>query len=233
MSKRIAILQYARSESNRVPHKLRLQINGKSLLGMGVEKLLVASSSYENVTPVFACPFNDLWVQSILRQYPGQLCWHTIPEHSGATEDWNTLIAPMIEHLQSVYDYIWLSNVLCRPFISIETCRAIIDNCIKSTDPFVTVSEKRGAIWNPNELTDPERTPILGAGELANTKLNPIYYEYAHLGYGLPVSMLTLPEKQLADHITPFVVNQSWRDKLDIDTQDDVEHMYSIIRHGS
>jgi CMP-2-keto-3-deoxyoctulosonic acid synthetase len=207
---KIGILQFARLNSTRVPHKLMQTVAGLTLLQRGILK--IKRIEFElRVKTVVACPSTDTGLIGQLANFNIE----TIPEDSNS-ESWEENIGPLIKPLKERFDMIWNANIFCRPYLRMSTSEKIIEKCKEGT-PFICTETHRGSVWNANTSI------IYGYGVMANTKTNPVYHTSAHIGYGIPVDMLHEPEYVLANSMRCFPLELDNLERIDIDTQDDLK----------
>jgi hypothetical protein len=159
--------------------------------------------------------------------------WHglrilPLDERADRSRIWPELIAPFAPQLAEEFDVVWDANICCRPFLRQQTGEFIVRQCQETQRPFVCVTRKRGVVWSE---TSP--TPILGAGELADTRHNPHYFELGHIAYCWPTWALTFNEAQLADILHPLEIRLDWVERIDIDTPDDLEFARRLADSGA
>ncbi len=73
---------------------------------------------------------------------------------------------------------------------------------------------ERGIVWNDREEV------LIGSGEVADTKNNPLYFRLAHLGYAHPADLWD--EQGLAATARPEAFSLLPDEQIDIDTPEDL-----------
>jgi hypothetical protein len=219
--RRIGILQGARLASKRVPQKLLLDVGGQRLIDRGLRRLLDVQAA------TGAIPFLVLWEGD-------QPLWHAarslgvdvVPISSDAieAEAWGDCFAGLAERLAARFDWLVDANFLCRPFLKAATAASIVRHAATATRPFVCTHRQRGLLW------DGDGRLLLGHGQTANTKTNPVYHDLAHLAYGLPTELLGR-EAEVAALVEPFAVELSFAERVDIDTPDDVAFANVVCKY--
>ena len=217
-----AIIQYARLSSERTHQKILTTFGDKTLLQIGLDKMCFLKDIYD-ISLVIACSSSDTLIIDEAKSRSIDIIPLSVQQ--GRSEIFSEYTAPTTSYLiDHDIDRIWLSNIICRPLLTIDTCRHILDACITSSVPLITVSLKRGSIWN-------KQFNLLHNYRIANTKTNDPYYEFAHLGYCFSRSDLSFDyESQLVLSCNPLPLDLSWKDKIDIDTEDDLAHLRMIER---
>lgn len=195
---RIALVHFTRLGSERVPNKPLRKVGGESLLSITLKKGL--GFSCRGYDTVIISPDADLR-PDILSEGKGRI--------------WPELIQPHIEYFRS-YDWIVDCNFICHPFLSESTIDHILYLCSKLTFPFTLVKEERNTVWNF------ERELIIGKGQLADTKNNPVYFIPAHIAYCYRFKDLSLDEKQLSERVVPIPIQLTNLEQIDIDTEEDL-----------
>lgn len=222
---RICCLVFVRLKSTRVPNKLLQEVGGRTLLDRGLDYLVRLREACPNVTPLVCTPDEEISRECFRRG---------VDSCSDITKDaksWPELIAPLIStlgdeelHLRERFDWIWDANVFCHPFLRLETGQEIVEAMEnRQVLPFVVTEYRRGVVWRFQE-------PVIGRGELANTKTNPTYHQLAHIAYCWPVAMLDWTEKDLADCAGPLSLPLHWSELIDIDTPEDLEHARAVAK---
>lgn len=222
---RVAIVQFVRLASRRVPQKLLETVGGATLIDRGLSYLRRVSDATEAVSFAAVSPRDIPLVASAKRNGLRVL---RLDDTADQCRSWPELIAPFAEQLADEFDVIWDANVCCRPFLRRSTGEFIVRQCQASRRPFVGVTRKRGIVWGE---TSP--TPILGAGELAGTQRNPHYFELSHLAYCWPSWALTFTEGELAKIVQPLEIQLDWAEQIDIETPGDLEHARAIAAAGA
>lgn len=197
---RIALVHFARLGSERVPNKPLRKVGGERLLDIALRKRAG----------------NDTYVIHPVKDpitFPHNLGNYLLSNGKGRI--WPELIQPFIEYFRD-YDWIVDCNFICHPFLSESTIDHIFYLCSKLTFPFTLVKEERNTVWNF------ERELILGKGQLADTKNNPVYFIPAHIAYCYRFKDLSLNEKQLSERVVPIPIQLTKLEQIDIDTEDDL-----------
>lgn len=211
---RICILQFAHLGSTRIPLKMLQEVGGRRLIDRGLDYMRQLGHQ-TGAVPILAAHPRDAALIEAARRY--EVEWMPLDDRADAAESWPTLIGPLCGRLMSRFDWIWDANLCCHPFLRLRTGRAIIGRMESTSEPFTVVTEKRGVVWDQDDRV------ILGAGELANTRRNPVYRELAHLAYCWTRAALPWPEAELARVVRPFPLELDWMERLDIDTPDDLD----------
>lgn len=221
---RVCCLQFVRLKSSRIPNKLLQSVGGVRLIDSGCRYLFELGWRMK-ITPIIACHPRDVELIEAAKDAGVEVL--ELDNQADAARIWPELIRPYIGLLAERFDVVWDANVCCRPFLRGDTGDFIARQCLAAERPFVAVTRKRGIVWSE---TSP--VPVIGAGELADTRNNPHYFEPAHLAYVWPMHMLPLPEKTLAEAVTPLELRLHWKEQIDIDTPEDLEHARIIARKG-
>lgn len=217
---RVCCLQFARLASSRLPNKLLHAIAGERLIDRGC-RYLKAMEKRTGVVPILATPDAEL----ITAARDAGIEAIVLDEQAARARIWPELIQPYVGLLADRFDVVWDANVLCRPFLRPETGDFIASQCLETQRPFVAVVRRRGIIWSE---TSP--VPVIGAGELADTRNNPHFFEPSHLAYVWPACMLPLPEESLAQEVVPLEIRLDWKERIDIDTPEDLQAANAIAR---
>lgn len=211
-----AIIQQARLGSSRIPQKLLQKIGDRTLLEIGLSYM--EQMREETGCQIFvACPdTDDPIIEACVAR---QIEVFRMSQSSTCSEAWCDNIRGWGEYLEGFgVDWVWHSNILCHPFLRIETGKEILE----IHHPAVSTVRKRGVVWHGDGI-DPHPTAYL----LANTKTNPVYQEFAHIACVFPPAYYRLPEDLLAYHLKPYALNLTALEQIDIDLPDDLE----IARH--
>lgn len=217
---RIAIVQFVRLASRRVPQKLLEVVGGQRLVDRGFSYLHQLGET-TGAVPIVAVQPRDVPLIEAAGKHGLRLL--LLDDRAERAAIWPGLIAPFAEQLRREFDVVWDANVCCRPFLRQATGEFIIRQCRELERPFVAVTRKRGVVWTENSPT-----PVLGAGALADTQRNPHYFELAHLAYCWPSSMLLLSERELAENVQPLEIRLDWAERIDIDTPADLKHARAV-----
>lgn len=217
---KVAILQYARIDSKRVPRKLLQRVGGKTLLTRGLRKLGQLADEDEHVTPFLLVPRTDREILAETSYYPRirVLLSDETPCGSSRTD---ATVRPHLQALQE-FDWVWNSNILCRPFLQLSTLRSIVRLCREQLTPFVLTHQQRGLVF------DEESRTVIGAQQLADTRSNPLYQTLSHMGYGWPTEFLAESDEQLAARSSPVPIELSPFERVDIDTPADLDFAQKI-----
>ena len=220
--KKVCIAQCARLGSTRIPNKLLEKIGDKTLLEIGLRKMrdlqsLTGATSllcvHESETVLIEAA-NKYGVEVFLRE-----------KISVTQENYNLCFAGWKGRLRDRFDWMLDVNLLCRPFLSISTIEKMVQETNSKKDPFVTVVEKRGIIWNLIGRC------IIGQNQTANTRENPKYFELAHVGYGMPIDYIG-DEAALTRDQRTLILNLEEEEKIDIDTPEQLEFARKVAFAG-
>ena len=122
---------------------------------------------------------------------------------------WSARLAPR-------FDWALLTNIICRPFVKCATILKMHEAAQTYRHAFVTVTRHRGILWDEN------RTCMLGQGQTADTRGNPVYYALAHMGYGIPFSVFDRETAVVKDQeLLPLELAEE--EAIDIDTPAQLE----------
>lgn len=211
-----AIIQQARLGSSRVSKKLLQEVGGKTLLDRGLD-YMVQMREETGCQLFVACPEADKEIVHAAWAREMEVFYMT-PESTNS-EEWCDNIRGWGEYLEGFgVEWVWHSNILCRPFLTIETGKKIL----AIEEPSVVTLQQRGVIWH-----GATRDTIPTGYMLSNSKTNPVYQEFAHLACVFPPAYYRLPEPLLAYHLKPYPMNLSTLEQFDIDLPGDLE----IARH--
>lgn len=208
MKRRVTILQAAHLASKRIPNKLLERVGGVRLIDSGLE-LLRQVERPTGAIAILMAPQADKELIQAAANHSVEVA--RIGEHYGAQ-----YLHGLPFRLTERFDWVFLSNFLLRPFLSVDHAVGCVQRCFGAARPFVTVQQHRGIVWNSDMECE------IGVGETADTKHNPIYYDLAHLGYGCPASM-ALNDIELAYAAEPWPVELTRLEEIDIDTPNDLE----------
>lgn len=221
---RVAIVQFARLDSQRLPQKLLEYVDGERLIDRGLSYLQRLGAS-TGAVPFLAISPQDLPLVAAAKRFHIQML--SLDERADSSRIWPELIAPFVEFLYDRFDVVWDANICCRPFLRQVTGEFIVRQCEATKRPFVGVTRKRGVVWS-----EQSPSPVIGPGELADTRRNPHYFELGHLAYCWPTWALTLPEPQLAEIVQPLELHLDWAERIDIDTPDDLAQARAVAAAG-
>lgn len=202
-----AIVQQLHLNSTRIPKKLLQQVNGVTLLDRGLAYMrylrdetgckMYVSCALEDKEIVEACKIFSIEVIPADRQDLDKDTW---PECTYYLGNW----------LQGI-DLVWHSNIMCHPFLKIETGLDIL----RINDPCVLTYEKRGTIWDDGQLA-------CWPAQMADTRRNHKYYEVSHVGYIIQPVYYSLADEVVANYCEPRPIRMSSIERLDIDTPEDL-----------
>lgn len=219
--RRVCVLQCAHLASQRVPNKLLLEIGGQSLLHRGLARLRKVQG-HTGAPPIMIAWPGDAALMDAADHYGVEVL--PISEEASQGNTAEVVYAGLTAKLQGRFDWCFVANFLCRPFLHWTTAATVVRQARRSETAFVTTTLQRGLVW------DALGNAVIGAGQTADTKFNPGYHVLAHLGYGLPVNLLERPERELAAAARPYSVPMRWEERIDIDTPEDAEFAARIAR---
>jgi hypothetical protein len=217
---RVAIVQFVRLNSHRLPRKLLEVVGGIRLIDRGLNYLRRLSDATGATAFVGVSP-RDAELADAVNQCGLRML--RLDDRGEQAASWPELIGPFAEQLRAEFDFVWDANICCRPFLRLETGEFLVRQCQAAQRPFVGVTRKRGIVW-----TETSPVPVIGMNEIADTRRNPHYFELAHLAYGWPVWALRLDESQLAKLSQPLEIPLDWAERIDIDTADDLAHARAV-----
>ncbi|MFN0196229.1 MAG: cytidylyltransferase domain-containing protein [Planctomycetaceae bacterium] len=207
----LAIVQAIHLGSRRVPRKLLERLGEQTLLEIGLEKLKEVER-LRGVPSLFAVSYEDHELREIVDAHGFQRV--EIGVVAAEADSYATVFTAWTRELARDYDWVIDANVICRPFLRIETLLEFVDRALEAKDPFVACVRERGIVWNDR------RQLLLGAGQVADTKNNPLYYRLAHLGYAHPANLWD--EQGLAAAARPEAFSLLPEEQIDIDTLEDL-----------
>lgn len=227
---RIAIVQFARLASSRIPNKLLQTVNGMPLIERAFRYMSLLSSKYPSrsstegqqsglaVESWVACPETDKPIIELATRYGINVTAYD-SNHTGRI--WPELIRfePLFTHL-STFDWIIDANIACHPFLTLKSYETILSHLSSSTVykdyGYVFVLQERDTLW------DAEGNYIHNEGYLADTKNNWPYYRPAHIAYCFPSSLLDQSERVLANNLEIVPISLTKMEQIDIDTEEDL-----------
>lgn len=212
---RVCCLQFARLASRRIPEKFLQKIGDEALIDRGC-RYMAEVSRRTGIVPILAVHTADSPLIAAAKRAGVRVL--PLDDRAKTARIWPELIQPYTESLAEEFDVVWDANVCLRPFLKVETGEFLARQCLATARPWVAVVRRRGIIWS--EFSP---VPVIGDGELADTAQNPSYFEPSHLAYVWPSQYLRMPERELADMVTPLEVRLDWRERIDIDTPEDLE----------
>lgn len=217
-----AIVQFVRVDSKRIQHKMLEKLGAKTLLEHGMDYLneLVEKSGVQLFLAGSLDTLNI--IKPLISMYYYE--YLLISPEASRSEGWELMVGDISNQLNhnSIRnsDLVWHSNVLCRPFLTKETGL----NILRRRDPGVTAIKKRGSVWSVRDVDKTESSMArIGYGNLANTKQNDEYYEFAHLGYIIYANWYRSSEVDVCDRCPPFPVTLTAMEKIDVDYPDDLD----------
>lgn len=210
--RKLAIVQAIHLGSRRVPRKLLENVGEQSLLEIGLSKLK-ALQRVRNVAAVFAVSYADRELREAIDAQGFERI--EIGTVAAEADSYATVFTHWTKGLAERFDWVIDANIICRPFLQLETLVSLVDRAATAQHPFVACLEERGILW------DHEGQCLTGSGQVADTKKNPIYRRLAHLGYAHPADMWD--EATLAAESRPEVFSLLPAEQIDIDTFTDLE----------
>lgn len=218
----LCLLQLIHLNSRRIPRKVLEPIGGRTLLDIGLAKLvelerttgakvLIGVSSGDQ-------PLCDLVDRSGLERLD-------IGERAAGASDASTIVSGWPDEVSKRFDWVCWLNVICRPFLRLQTLQLQVrhaQDAMKTNRPFVTTVKERGLIW------DQDGNFVIGAGQLADTKHNPLYHRPAHLGCAHPTDLWD--EQPLSAAAEPLAFELLPEERIDIDTPEDLEFARLVYR---
>lgn len=161
MNKSIAIVQFARLQSERIPNKMLQVVGGLTLIERACEYMLKVKGLRQNVDCYLIVPDSDGELVRLIDkpQYQGIKLRLMNPDQSSG-RIWPELIKPFIHELKE-YDWVWDANIACHPFLKLQTGLDIVDNLQGATpsgtlmpsldsflDCIVYAIEERNILWD-------------------------------------------------------------------------------------
>jgi spore coat polysaccharide biosynthesis protein SpsF (cytidylyltransferase family) len=217
----VCILHGVRLKSTRLPGKLLERIGDRRIIdiGLGFLKKVAAETRTE---PLLAISVADVELIRIAKEHG--IRHVETSEAAGNAVDWAGAFAGLDKKIGDLgFDWVVDSNFICHPFMSTALACAIVNRAFTAENPYCVTRLRRGIVW------DEKGRCILGAGETANMKTNPQYHELAHLAYGMATNLIT-KEEETARRTEPAAFEQTWLDKIDIDTPDDLELARAVAK---
>lgn len=231
---RVGLIQYAHLNSVRVPQKVLAELRpGLTLLDLGLQKLKVIEKRYK-VTPLLAISEQE----TVLAERAKKFGIEIMPRDQSViySDSWDEEQAAFLrleekrggEKLIDRFDQLVNINLVCRPFLRVETIGILCELAHKNkADCYTSVTQKRGVVWNDDESI------VIGQGELANTRCNPAYAELAHVGQVCPTSKFFTEAEHTKD-IIGLPIKLTAQEKIDIDEPDDlalVQKIWSLFEN--
>jgi hypothetical protein len=209
--RRVAVTQLIHLGSRRFPRKILERLGTRTLLDRGLD--LLRSVRDECGVEVFVGVASSETELVDVVAHSGLSQIDIGPAAQGNTCD--EIVAGWSDAMPGLCDWVFEANFICRPFLHLETVRRLMKSVRATGVPFVTVLEERGMLW------DDDGRPLLGKGEVADSRHNPNYLRLAHLGYAHPADMWTV--RDLAPAALPLLVSLSPLERIDIDTPEDLK----------
>lgn len=214
----IALVNFARTGSSRVPGKVLKKVGAYSLLS---KSLLLMRSL--DCTSFVVCPDYDKEIITRTESFGVNI--RTMTEEQSKADLWPELIKPILAELQT-YDYVWDANLICHPFLTKPTCDWILQDIRSNLYPHPVMY----ALPERNPLFSSEGIQFWSAGELANTQANALYYKPSHIGYIWPSRFTHMSEEQISFFVKPVALSLSKLEQIDIDTEEDLELANLVVR---
>jgi hypothetical protein len=213
MKRRVCILQLAHLGGTRVPRKPLLYVGAWRLIDRALW-LLTEAQKATGAVPILAVCLKDKELVDAAAKAQVEIL--ELSEVAATSSNCDTICEGMAAKLSPRFDWVASVNLVDRPFTRLGTLVKFLALCETETRPFVATNLRRGLLWNE------DGRQMLGKGEPADTKTNPLYHEISHLGYGHPVGMLD-SIAVLAASAGPVAIPLTWRERIDIDTWEDHE----------
>lgn len=210
--KQIALVQFVRMGSKRLPCKPILELGGEPLICRTLRLFNGITSQYDSVHPIVIFPEEDYLIRNHCDK-AGVEYYMIKPQQGGRI--WPELIQPFMFYLQE-YDVVCDINWMCHPFIEWSTINRFIEAADQIPFSWTATIERRNTLWGE------DRNCIHGRGELADTSLNPVYLEPAHMIYAWQRYELKLEESSLASKVLPVPFAFQPHELIDIDTESDL-----------
>lgn len=220
---KVAIVQFARLTSERVPEKMLRPVGGATLIDRALRYYTSLVSLRKNVTVFLIIPDSDAELARLAEPYlSDSIKLRFLTEEQSSCRIWSDLIKPFIHELSS-YDWVWDANIACHPLLKLQTGLDIIDN-LQADLP---KGPKVWCIAERNPLWDSTGKMLYNIGQLADTTLNEFYLKPSHIAHCYPPECLDWDEERLANSLWPVIHNLTDEEKIDIDTSDDLQ----LARH--
>jgi len=212
---RIGMIQFAHLGSVRIKNKVIAELRpGLTLLDLGLRKMKVIGQRY-GVTPMLAVSeTEEILIQKAKDQGIEVLLRDPATVNS---ENWSDTVKGIREDLRPRFDQLLDINLICRPFLKIETI-GVMCEAARQNRSFTQITAERnsGIIWNEDDEI------VIGRGLLPNTKTNTAYSNLAHVGQVYPISKFYLPEDQLSSNMEIISMTLRGEEKLDTDYPEDL-----------
>lgn len=211
MMNRVIVLQELRLSSERLPRKILEPVEGERLIDRGLRKLRSLAEMTGNAVAVVAWQ-GDAEVVEAIRNH--ELPWIPKSEASSKAESWSQQMDGWQRELNGLYDWVLFLNVVCHPFISLDTLTDMITRAQDSSHPWVSVIEERGQVWEGNKA-------LLNAASLLSSKTSPHFCRPAHLATACAIADLNETNRILRPK--PQIFQTKLIERIDIDTREDLE----------
>lgn len=207
---RVGLIQFAHLNSVRVPNKIVAELRpGLTMLDLGLRKMKTIGQQYD-VTPMLAVSESEPQLIQKAQEYGIETLLRTAS--TVYSEKWDDAVAGIKDRLDSRFDQIVDVNLVCRPFLRVETIGKLCS--VAHQDPkicYTSVRQNHGVVW------DNESTLLVGSGEVPNTKTNPAYYDLAHVGQVYPIQKFYEPESAMTSRMGQIIIDLRGEERLDTD----------------
>ena len=134
---RVAIVQFVRLNSQRVPRKLLEVVGEIRLIDRGLNYLRRLSDATGATALVGVSRKDEELVDAVNRFGLRML---RLDERTEQAAWWPELIAPFAEELRAEFDFVWDANICCRPFLRLETGEFLVRQCQKIHIPSLDIA---------------------------------------------------------------------------------------------
>ena len=207
---KVVVIQQVRLSSARLPKKVLAEVGGERLIDRGFRLLRQAQDATGVPVVVAAWIGEPELVEAAARH---GLAWEPISEANSKAYDWVDLWAGWVDNL-SHHDWALHANVVCHPFLRLETLVDMIHRAQAAIWPWVSVTSERGLAW------DGAGRALIEATENLSTLTAPWLLRPSHLGS--TASIQDMREEVRVKHYRPEVIATQKIELLDIDTADDL-----------
>jgi len=197
-----------------VPRKLLEKIGNETLLERGL-KYMTSLREMTGAVLILAIYAHDKELVQAAAEYD----INTVLVNPLGQDKWYSSEVPkeeFCEKISQLCDWVWNANILCCPFLNLETGLNIIESAKCAQNGMITVLKKRSLLYG-------DEIPAKYNRELTNTKTNPVYFIPAPPGEIWPVDQLLWTEELSALSTSPLEIKMSWPETIDIDTYADLE----------
>lgn len=209
--RRLAIVQAIHLSSRRVPRKLLERIGDRTLVEWGLQRLTQVQL-LRNVSALIAVSYEDRPLRELVDAHGIERI--EIGAVTAAADGYANVFSDWTRGLSARFDWVIDANIVCRPFLRLETVVDLVDRALLAEQPFVATVAERGLIWNE------DRQMLIGIGQVADSKNNPRYFRLAHLGYAHPADLW---EEGLLSRVSrPEAFSLQPVEHIDIDTPEDL-----------